>query len=510
MSRVEQFERIRQDRELEGLSIRGLAERHGVHRRTVRQALASALPPERKAAVRVSPSLGAYQRLIREWLVADLDAPKKQRHTARRVWQRLVDEHHVVVSESTVRAHVAMVRKELAGGTVVVTIAQIHPPGAHAEVDFGEFTAWIDGVKTKLWMFAMRLSSSGRAYHQAFSTQAQEAFLEGHVRAFTHFGGVPTGQIRYDNLKPAVARVLLGRDRIESDRFIALRSHYRFESFFCTPGIEGAHEKGGIEGEIGRFRRNHLVPVPKVASLAELNMLIAAAGLRDDDRHIDSRRVTVGAAFATESGLLKPLPDEHFDCAVILRARVDSKARVCVRSSFYSVPARFARSAVTVRLYAQRLEILAAGKVVAEHERSMHHRTETLVLDHYLEVLTRKPGAFAGSVVLDQACNDKTFTTTHEQYWVAARNKHGDNKGTHALIDVLLLHRRLPNESVLAGMIAALTAGTIAIDVVACEARRHHEHEQRPLIEIVVGGLERYDRPLPVTDQYDTLLKTGT
>jgi len=507
---VELFERIRRDQEVDDLSVRGLAKRHGVHRRTVRQALASAIPPERKTAVRVSPSLGAYQGVIREWLRADLDAPKKQRHTARRVWQRLVDEHDAVVSESTVRAFVAIVHRELTDEMAVVTIAQMHPEGAHAEVDFGEFTAWIDGTRTKLWMFAMRLSASGRAYHQAFSTQAQEAFLEGHVRAFTHFGGVPTSQIRYDNLKPAVARVLLGRDRIESERFIALRSHYRFESFFCMSGIEGAHEKGGIEGEIGRFRRNHLVPVPKVLSLAELNTFIAVADLRDDDRHIDGRHLTVGESFAMESGLLKPLPDEPFDCAVILRARVDSKARVCVRSSFYSVPARLARTAVTVRLYAQRLEILAAGKVVAEHDRSMHHRTETLVLDHYLEVLTRKPGAFAGSVALDQARNEKTFTTTHEQYWAAARTKHGDAKGTHALIDVLLLHRRLPSEAVLAGMTAALDAGAISIDVVACEARRHHEHEQRTQIEIVVGELGRYDRPPPATDQYDTLLKTGT
>ena len=116
-------------------------------------------------------------------------------------------------------------------------------------------------------MFVMRLSHSGRAFHMAFGNQAQESFLEGHVRAFEHFAGVP-GLIRYDNLKPAVVRVLRGRDRIESERFIALRSHYSFDSFFCRPGVEGAHEKGGVEGEIGRFRRRHLVPVPAVASMA--------------------------------------------------------------------------------------------------------------------------------------------------------------------------------------------------------------------------------------------------
>jgi hypothetical protein len=119
------------------------------------------------------------------------------------------------------------------------------------------------------------------------------------VLAFAALGGVPA-RIRYDNLKPAVVRVLRGRDRTESERFIALRSHYGYDSFFCLPGKEGAHEKGGVEGEIGRFRRRHLVPVPDVASLAELNALIAAADLADDSRVITGRPVTIGAAFAAE------------------------------------------------------------------------------------------------------------------------------------------------------------------------------------------------------------------
>ena len=127
----------------------------------------------------------------------------------------------------------------------------------------------------------MRLSHSGRAFHVAFGTQAQEAFLEGHVLAFQHFGGVP-GLVRYDNFKPAVTRVLRGRDRVESERFVALRSHYGFDSFFCRPGITGAHEKGGVEGEIGRFRRRHLVPVPKVG--------VAGGAERADHRRRHRRR----------------------------------------------------------------------------------------------------------------------------------------------------------------------------------------------------------------------------
>src|SRR5260370_294281 len=165
----------------------------------------------------------------------------------------------------------------------------------------------IAGLVVKCWMFVMRLSHSGKAFHVTFATQAQEAFLEGHVLAFEYFGGVP-GRIRYDNLKPTVIRVLKGRDRTESERFTALRSHYGFDSFFCRPGIDGAHEKGGVEGEVGRFRRRHLVPVPRVASLAELNELIAAGDVVDDERHIARRADTVGQAAAAHAGGCRPPP----------------------------------------------------------------------------------------------------------------------------------------------------------------------------------------------------------
>ena len=249
-----------------------------MHRRTVRQALASAVPPPRRPQGRGRRS-SPYAAIIDGWLLADRDVPRKQRHTARRVWQRLVAEHGAGVAEVTVSRYVARRRVELGLDKAEVTVPQAHAPGAEAEVDFGEFHAVVAGVLIKLWMFVMRLSCSGRAFHVAFATQAQEAFLEGHVLAFEYFGAVP-GRVRYDNLGPAVVRVLRGRDRAESERFIALRSHYGFDSFFCIPGKDGAHEKGGVEGEIGRFRRRHLVPVPAVASLAALNQLIGAGRSR--------------------------------------------------------------------------------------------------------------------------------------------------------------------------------------------------------------------------------------
>src|SRR5674476_824130 len=178
-SRVELFEEIRRDRRIEALSIRELAERHKVHRRAVRQALASPLPPTRKEYVaRSRPATDPWSGVIDAWLIGDKDVHRKQRHTARRVWQRLVAEHGAVLSEVSVSRYVARRRVELDLVKVEVFIPQSHEPGAEAEVDFGEFYATIAGHKVKVWMFVMRLSHSGRAFHIAYGTQAQEAFLE--------------------------------------------------------------------------------------------------------------------------------------------------------------------------------------------------------------------------------------------------------------------------------------------------------------------------------------------
>jgi transposase len=504
---VELFEQIRRDWRAGGSSIRELADRHHVHRRTVRQALASAVPPPRKEySPRPRPAIGPYAAIIDEWLLADRDVPPKQRHTARRVWQRLVAEHGASVAEVTVSRYVARRRAELGLDEVQVMVPQAHAPGAEAEVDFGEFHAVIAGVLVKLWMFVMRLSCSGRAFHVAFATQAQEAFLEGHVLAFEYFGAVP-GRVRYDNLGPAVVRVLRGRDRAESERFIALRSHYGFDSFFCLPGKEGAHEKGGVEGEIGRFRRRHLVPVPAVASLAGLNQLIAAADIVDDGRVISGRPVTIAAAFAAEQPAMMPLPGDPFDPARLLQARVDSRARVCVRQNYYSVPARYAGRRLPVRLSATAVEVMDGLRTVARHDRVAGKYAEILVLDHYLEALRRKPGALPGATALAQARAAGVFTPVHQRYWDAARRQRGDAAGTRALIEVLLAHRTLPAQALAAAMTAAISTGITDPQVIVIEARRHAGGQAAPVIPI--GALARYDRPAPALDAYDQLL-TGS
>lgn len=503
-SKVKLYEQIRKAREREDLSVRELARRFGVHRRDVRQALVSAVPPERKKSDRAAPLLDRWKPIIDGWLEADRVAPRKQRHTARRVWQRLVEEHGAQVGESTVRRYVAEVRRRMDVPLVEVMVPQHHPLGDEAEVDFGSATVVLAGVPVDVSMFIMRLSASGRGYTRAYLNEGQEVFLDGHVRAFEHFGGVPK-RIRYDNLKAAVERVLKGRDRIESDRFIAMRSHYGFESFFCQPGIKGSHEKGGVEGEVGRFRRRHMVPVPHVTSMAELNEMLAAGVARDDERFIAKRRITVAEHFALEADTLRPLPGEEFEVSVVASHRVDRKSRVSVRGCLYSVPATHVGKRLDVRIGADSIEMLDRAAVVARHARGLKG-DEVLALDHYLEVLAIKTGAFPAATALARARAGGVFGRTHERFWAEARRRLGDRDGTRALIEVLLLHRTIAADALIAGIDRALTAGSIDPAVVAIEARRAAE----PAVATVVPigeGLSRFDRPAPSIADYDDLLE---
>jgi len=262
---------IRFDSQRNQMSIRALADKYGVHRRTVREAIDSPIPPPRRSAQRPVPVLDAVRELIDAMLVADRAAPRKQRHTAKRIHERLRAEHDAAVSYSYVAKYVHRRRPQLAAqaaardaaraGVVAGFVPQCHPPGAEAEVDFADLWVRLAGQMTKCFLFTLRLSCSGKAVHRVFASQGQEAFLEGHVAAFEVLDGVPFDKIRYDNLRSAVHRVLFGRNRAESGRWLSFRAHYGFDAFYCIPGKEGAHEKGGVEGDGGRFRRTHLVPV---------------------------------------------------------------------------------------------------------------------------------------------------------------------------------------------------------------------------------------------------------
>ena len=504
---MELFEQIRRDRDREGLSTRALAARHGVHRRAVRQALASPVPPVKRAPVyRPAPKLGPYRELIDEWLAADRQAPRKQQHTARRVWQRLVEEHGATVSERQVSRYVRERRREL-GVVGEVFVPQHHEPGAEAEVDWGEAQVVIDGQHVKVHLFQMRLCFSGAAFAVAFLHETQQAFLEGHVEAFEFLGGVPA-VVRYDNLASAVKQVLRGRRRVETDRFVALRSHYLFESVFTRIGLSGAHEKGGIEGEVGRFRRRHLVPLPQVASLAELNVMLAAACEADLGRRITGHEQTVAQALAIERPLLRALPAEAAQTAEHATPRVDSKAMVTVRQNRYSVPVALVGLRVLARIGAKAITVDHDGRRVAVHDRLAGRFGVSAQLDHYLDLLAHKPGALAGSLALHQQRARGGWPSCFDELWVRLTERYGPSEAARQMVDVLLLareHGPARTELAVRGAIAAGAHDGRAVAVLAGRT-------DRPAAAVIVDLPDRLTglgAPPPTLGQYDQLVLAG-
>lgn len=506
-SRVELFEQIRRDRDREGLSIRALAERHGVHRRAVRAALLSPVPPaKRSPASRPAPKLGEYRALIDAWLEADLDAPRKQRHTAKRIWSRLVDEHGADVAETTVRDYVRARKRAMGWPVGEVFVPQVHAPGALAEVDWGQAQVELAGVATTVQLFLMRASFSGAAFCQASLVETQQAFLELHSEAFDWFGGV-FDCIRFDNLTSAVKQVLKGRRRVETDRFVALRSYYLFESQFTTPGLQGAHEKGGVEGEVGRFRRNHLVPVPAVADLAELNALLLAGCEADLGRRIVGRSQAVGEAWQVERPLLRALPGEPFDATETAAPRVDAKSLVTVRQNRYSVPVALAGLRVSARIGAREITISHAGQEVARHER-LHGKFGTSAqLDHYLELLARKPGGLEHSLALAQERDRGAWPHALDELWAALADRYGRSEAARQMVDVLMLCREHGPDRVALAVRGALAAGAHDGRAVAVLARRAETAQTAPApLADLEPRLAAHSRPAPDLADYDQLL----
>jgi transposase len=353
--KVELFAAIREDHR-QGLGVRALARKYGVHRRMMREALASPVPPLRKTPARQAPVRDAVAGLIDAMLAEDLGAPRKL---------RLADEHGVAVSYSCVCQYAGLRRAEqrAAAGSVAGFVPQAKEPGAEAEVDFGPVSIVAADDQVACHLFACRLSYSGKGVHRGYASCAQEAFFEGHVTAFEVAGGVPWRHIRYDNLSPAVVKVMTGRSRTETDRWLSFRLWYGFEAFYCIPGREGAHEKGGVESEIGRFRRGFLVPVPQAGSLAELNARLAGADIADDRRHIEYRTASVADDFAAEQRFLGSLPADGFDTGTVLWPRADKFARISVGKCLYSVPARMIGARALIGLLLHRR--LPAASVTA-------------------------------------------------------------------------------------------------------------------------------------------------
>ena len=268
-AKVELFEQIRREYEFGVGTIAGVAKKLGVHRRMVREAIGSALPKPRKKTERPRWKLKAAVEFIDAILEADRKAPRKQRHTAHRIWERIqIELPECKIAERTVREYVHDRKIALGLRWCARLVFRKAMPGAWKRRSIGTKPyADLAGERVKLQVFAMRSMASGAAFHYAYLHATQQAFLEAHELAFAYFGGV-FRKLRYDNLTSAVKKILRGSRREETARFVAFRSHWRFEAEFCTPAEP--HEKGGIEGEAGYFRRNHWVPVPEALDVADI------------------------------------------------------------------------------------------------------------------------------------------------------------------------------------------------------------------------------------------------
>lgn len=221
-------------------------------------------------------------------------------------------------------------------------------------------------------------------------------------------------------------KILRGYERELTARFIAFRSHWQYQADFCTPG-EG-HEKGGVEGEAGYFRRNHWVPVPAARDLAELNRKLLSDCRQDEDRILSGRTDCVGTLLLTEKEHLLPLPADDFELAEVSFPRVDKSGCAKVRTNFYSVPLK-SGSIVEARVYSSVVEFRQGDIRVAEHERSYDRSQHILDLEHYLEVLERKPGALRGSKPLAQWRAQGRWPASYDQLWELMTERHGRRTG---------------------------------------------------------------------------------
>jgi transposase len=436
MLTVADYELIRSKFFLDEESVRAIAKELGHSRKTVAKALVHPIPPGyRRSEPRKRPAIERYRPMIDAWLEEDQSRPRKQRHTAERIYERLCDEHGYAGSASSVRRYVAWRKR----GQGEVFLPLCFAPGEEAQVDWGEATVIEQGVERKVQLFCMKLCHSHVVYVRAYERANLESFLDGHVRAFAFFGGVPR-RIAYDNLKSAVVWVGRGRERRLNRRFVELRSWYLFDSRFCN--VAKGNEKGHVENLVKRSQRTFLTPLPEIQDLDALNAKLlqdCLAELNRTDREGQSYR----ALWEAEKPCLLTLPVEAFPACREQSSIVDKQSLVQFDEHLYSVPVRWAHHPYVLKGFVDRVEISCEHECVAVHRRS--YAAERFVLEprHYLPLLERKPGS------LDQARPFQGNPWGEDfAMWRRELEYRSGDEGTRQFIRVLLLMTKHPEEEV--------------------------------------------------------------
>lgn len=414
MLKVVQVEYIRFLYHQQHKSIRAIAKELGCARQTVRKALL--IEDVRDYGYHLTkpkpqPVLAPYADLIRAWLKEDKAKPPKQRHSARRIYQRLKEEYGFRGSERTVRRAVQQLKK--ADKEPATYIPLEFALGEAAQCDWGEAQVYLGGELVTVHLFCMRLCASRVSFVRAYLREKQEAFFEAHRLAFEFFGGVPK-KVIYDNLKTAVRKILVGTNREEQEGFSALKAHYVFTAEFCNP--REAHEKGQVENLVGYVRRNFLVPIPQCASLEELNQWLLAKCLEYASKHlVPGTQKRVAEVWGEEKQALLPLPPKGFACYRLAFAQADSQQRVRFETNWYSVPRRYAYEQLTVKAYVDKVELWFGKELVASHQRLYGKNQESLDPRHYLEGLLQKPRAMANAKPLKHPACPLTYAALLEE-----------------------------------------------------------------------------------------------
>lgn len=387
---VDLYRRVRLACHHDGLSAREAARRFGINRRTVRKILSSSTPQGyRRTKPVLRPKLDPFVATIDQILKDDSERPKKQRHTAKRIFERLRDEHGFTGGITIVRDYVRLHKQR--GREMFVPLT--HPPG-HAQVDFGEAHGVIGGVECKIHFFAYSLPHSDAIFVKGYPAETTEAFCDGHVGAFAFFGGTPLS-ILYDNTKIAVAKILGDGTRKRTEAFSRLQSLYLFRDRFGRPGK--GNDKGKVEGLVGYARRNFMVPIPQFESFAALNAWLEEQCLKRQCHRLRGYDKTIGERLIADQNLLCELPTVPFDACDQQPGQVSSLSLVRYRGSDYSVPVAYGHRNVMVRGYVDEVVISCGTEEIARHPRSWERADYVFDPLHYLPLLEQKIGA------LDQA-----------------------------------------------------------------------------------------------------------